>query len=154
MFVGESLAPSNNKYSKLFWKYYLEHPNRHLFDRDYDAVGFYAHLQDVGVDVWHLLLPMVTHDSLTAYHMAVNQKPQEFLTTWGASWFREGPSKEWHIDGPRAGRTGEAARPTQLRRQRPDGDVKDVAWEHRPRDHRHPGRRRRDASRRSPAGVP
>lgn len=100
MFVGESLAPSNNPYSIKFWKNYVEHPNTHLFDRDYDAVGFYAHLQDVGIGVWKLLLPMVTEDSLTAYHTAVNQDPKEFLTTWAASWFREGPSKAWRIDGP------------------------------------------------------
>jgi hypothetical protein len=112
MFVGESLAPSNNAYSKLFWKNYIDNPNKHLFDRDYDAVGFYAHLDDVGVGVWHLLLPMVTHDSMTAYHMAVNEKPKEFLTTWAASWFREGPSKEWRIEGP--GPVGQERPPSHL----------------------------------------
>ncbi len=100
MFVGESLASSNNPKSKEFWKNYVDYPNKHLFDRDYDAVGFYAHLQDVGINVWKLLLPMVTEDSITAYHTATNQNPKEFLTTWAASWFREGPNKEWEIQGP------------------------------------------------------
>ncbi len=100
MFVGESLASSNNPKSKQFWKNYVDHPNTHLFDRDYDAVGFYAHLQDVGINVWKLLLPMVKQNSLNAYHMAVNKDPKEFLTTWAASWFREGPNKEWDIEGP------------------------------------------------------
>jgi hypothetical protein len=72
---------------------------------------------------------MVTHDSLTAYHMAVNQKPKEFLTTWGASWFREGPSKEWTITGP--GPVG-PEKPTPVANSVANGQtvtVKDVAWD-------------------------
>ncbi len=100
MYVGEALSPSKNPLSKKHWGEYVDEPNTHLFKRSYSAIGFYAHLQDVGINPWHVLLTMVTETDLAAYHTAIKGDPDEFLSTWAPSWFREGPTSEWSIEGP------------------------------------------------------
>ncbi len=100
MYVGEALSPSQNPLSRKHWGEYVNEPNTHLFDRSYSAIGFYAHLHDVGINPWPLLLQMITENDLGAYHSAIKGDPDEFLSTWGPSWFRNGPSSEWQIEGP------------------------------------------------------
>ena len=40
------------------WMWYLDSPTRPLSQREYDGVGFFAHLAETGTDPWSVILPI------------------------------------------------------------------------------------------------
>ena len=40
------------------WESYLEHPDKTLWNRDYDGVGFFVHLAESGTNPWQKIIPM------------------------------------------------------------------------------------------------
>jgi len=57
--------------SAKFWNKYLEKPEKPLFSRSYDAVGFYSQLEQSGVDVWSHLIPALQANGNSAAFTAV-----------------------------------------------------------------------------------
>ena len=95
MWVGETISGGSNVPDKTvrYWTDYLHHPERGLFARSYDAIGFYSHLDDAGIDPWSVLDPMLdaTPSNLAALEAALGTPASgvEVITTWGPSWFRD-----------------------------------------------------------------
>ncbi len=75
-----------------FMEYFLT-STMPLFDRSYDAVGFWGHLDDVAGDLWHRIPAILTASihgrdaALTAALAGVD--PEQFFDTWGSSAFND-----------------------------------------------------------------
>jgi hypothetical protein len=99
--VGETYA-GGTSISGQWWQLYLTKPLTPLFQRSYDAVGFYAHLEESGIDPWKRFSPMLTAGgSAAAYARAVAGHEPAFLDSWAAGLAREaawGPG--WNTTGP------------------------------------------------------
>jgi hypothetical protein len=87
-----------------WWAAYLQKPQTGLFSREYDAVGFYAHLKESGVDPWSRYKAMLdaakAGGSGRAFEVALADVKKTFLDTWAAGYFRDGNSPPWGTDGP------------------------------------------------------
>jgi hypothetical protein len=72
-----------------WWETYLGSPGKVLFGRTYDAVGFYEHMAEEGIDPWtHMDAMLVAATSIDAYKAAEASRDQ-FLDTWGSGLFRD-----------------------------------------------------------------
>jgi hypothetical protein len=86
---------------------YYATPKKSLFDRSYDAVGFWAHLQDVsGGELWHripdIIRAGVNYANQQAADAALGGQEETFLSSWGSSAF-DLPSSEvpiWLMSSP------------------------------------------------------
>jgi hypothetical protein len=95
MWVGEAFVGGSNNLEPAVrhWKEYLIDPGLGvgLFNRSYDAVGFYSHLHDEGIDPWTILDPVLDATSnVGAFNAAVGAKALDVVTTWAPSWYRDG----------------------------------------------------------------
>jgi len=99
--VGESVV-GGTFMSEKWWKRYLEEPLMPLFSRTYDAIGFYSHLDNRGVDPWTVFKPMLTAGgSSPAFGVAAKAGDDPLLDTWGPGYMRDaslGPA--WNTTGP------------------------------------------------------
>ncbi len=97
---GAKLAPGS-AIAKDKWQPYLSEPVKSLFFRAYDGVGFFSHLEHVGVDVWPRIVPMMKAESdAAAFDLAVAGSAAA-LDDWAPGLAREpafGPS--WATGGP------------------------------------------------------
>ncbi len=74
---------------------YYEHPSRPLFSRTYDAIGFFDHMQSVGISPWSKFKAMFAQeDDESAYFAAVGDD-LDFLTTEASVFFREASGWPW-----------------------------------------------------------
>ena len=94
--VGETLAPSQ---PDVLWQNYLLDIGKSLFNRTYDAIGFYAHMEETGIDPWHLFDRMFrAPTSAAAYAIATDR---EFKLTWASSLLRHPDFGDgWDLTGP------------------------------------------------------
>lgn len=93
-FVGGSIASATH------WKRYLETAGS-LLDRDYDAVGFFAHLQNHGVNLWRELDDLLQLPSALAFAQAARDAGDDFLQTWPMGLARRPDlGADWDTDGP------------------------------------------------------
>lgn len=100
------------------WANYLNNPRTHLFDRAYDAAGFFAHVADATSIDWvgKRLLEAYhagkqTNDE-SAYDLLLAGKSDRVLDTWASSYFRTHPLQPiWDVKGPGAGNIS-STRPT------------------------------------------
>jgi hypothetical protein len=85
-----------------FYPEYILHPQKPLFERDYDAVGFYDHMTQQGIDVWSKIDAMLLAPSSTAaLAIAVPAGVKAaFFYSWGASYFRHPAyGSDWDMQG-------------------------------------------------------
>jgi hypothetical protein len=100
MWAGAQLAPGS-KITKDKWAPYLASTTKGLFGRTYDAIGFFGHLEDVGVDVWHRILPMTTEASSAGAFDVATGGSATAIDDWPSGLAREpafGPA--WETGGP------------------------------------------------------
>jgi hypothetical protein len=97
--VGLELGGPSQNYQR-FWDKYLLMPQLSLDSRDYDAVGFYAHLAESGIDPWSVFRPMleVSGNTLLAY-LAAGADAEGFVDSWASSVVRQG-GPAWNTSGP------------------------------------------------------
>jgi hypothetical protein len=85
-----------------WWNRYLTLDKTSLYQRVYDALGFYAQLADSGVDVWSRIDPM-TAAYLSGGNAAAWQAStagDDFVTAWGPGYARgRHGGKAWDITG-------------------------------------------------------
>ncbi|HEY5945114.1 MAG TPA: hypothetical protein VIV40_06470 [Kofleriaceae bacterium] len=98
MWVGEAFVRGTTMPTTVaHWKDYLleEIDQRQLFARNYDAIGFYAHLADEGVNVWHVLDNMMAASTnARAFEIGVDRA--SVLSSWGSSFFLDPkPTKQF-----------------------------------------------------------
>jgi hypothetical protein len=90
------------------WKGWLSRPDKDLFSWAYQAIGFYAMLDQAGISPWSVLPAMYlsqTHgtvpDNLAAYQAATQSAPQEVLDEWASSYERDAAlGLDWDLRGP------------------------------------------------------
>jgi hypothetical protein len=110
--AGESAAGGSG-YSANWWHVYLTEPRRSLFERDYSAIGFFAHLAESGIDPWQMFdslaiaargstpLPLGMNRDQYLFFLAIADHPTAFLESWPAGLARDsslGP--DWDTSGP------------------------------------------------------
>ncbi|MBD1843140.1 VWD domain-containing protein [Cyanobacteria bacterium FACHB-63] len=102
MWAGEEYA-GGTKMSSPMWKDYLS-GEKSLFDRGYDAIGFYAHLKNSGVNVWKLLdstMKSASKDSDVLFNQIVKSAGDSFLTNWASGLARNSKAgPDWDAAGP------------------------------------------------------
>jgi hypothetical protein len=94
MWVGEAFVGGSDNLEPTVrhWKEYLLDPGLAvgLFKRSYDAIGFYSHLHDEGIDPWTILDPILDATSnLAAFNAAVGSRALEVVTSWAPGWYRD-----------------------------------------------------------------
>ena len=105
--VGEALHPTTTLAVDEDWHDWFSQPDRPLFERAFDALGLYGHLQDVAGEatVWGALRPAVVAarngGSGAAYLTLLGSHRQATVESWAASYFRD-PSfgAAWTANGP------------------------------------------------------
>jgi len=82
---------------------YFGHPRQPLFDRAYDASGFWGHLQDVTGDLWTVLPDVIRANDDRAAFVAAGADDGAVLNTWASSYLRN-PSGDageaWQMHSP------------------------------------------------------
>ena len=82
---------------------YLANPAQPLFERSYDASGFWGHLEDVTFDVWKVLPAVITAGSSDAAFKASGADDGAVLTSWASSMVRPSGGdggRPWHMFSP------------------------------------------------------
>ncbi|GAC1343606.1 MAG: hypothetical protein NVSMB29_16480 [Candidatus Dormibacteria bacterium] len=101
--AGDSLAGTATLGAG-FWAGYLRAPRKPLFQRSYDALGFYSHLAEAGVDPWGRFTAMFTagpSGNMAAYDAAVKGAEDSVLATWPSGFSRRRPlGSPWDTTGP------------------------------------------------------
>ena len=96
------LGAANDKLSS-FWTSYLDTPAKPLAQREYDGVGFFAHLAETGTDPWRVIDPIgaaLARAPATAAGWKAAAVTAEFRQSWGSG-FVQGryPGKAWTSTG-------------------------------------------------------
>ena len=98
--VGLSAGPNPSQDDT--WDLYLTQPSTPLFERSYDAVGFFAHLAESGFSPWDVFPGMfaVGNNSVKAFE-ASGAASDRFLDSWASGFARE-PNwgQAWDTTGP------------------------------------------------------
>jgi hypothetical protein len=103
--VGETVAAGTGLPSN-WWQVYLAE-QWPLYRRDYDAIGFYAHLENNGADVWSMLIPMLEAGGGGAMGLVLERAGTDWVPSWPSGLSRRSEwGAEWDTTGP--GITGDA----------------------------------------------
>lgn len=99
--VGLEVGGPSPNYDR-FWKKYLTVPTLDLRQRAYDAVGFYAHLAEVGQNPWDVFLDMwIAGTDNEAAYKAAGGDAEVFVDSWASGVVREpGRGSAWDTSGP------------------------------------------------------
>lgn len=101
--AGETIA-GGSQLSLDTWGTWLSNPWRMLFKRAYDAIGFYAHVDDNGVEMWDVVDAAIAASdsgSAAAYQTLVGGGAADLVESWAAGYFRD-PTQapQWDQTGP------------------------------------------------------
>ena len=102
--VGELLGgPSPT--GDYWWDKYLEHFGTSLFRRGYDAVGFYQHMAEEGINPWHqfdnILAAYAQSLSPATAFVASSANDNSFMDTWSSGGFRDQSlGQAWNASAP------------------------------------------------------
>ncbi|MGA2452273.1 MAG: hypothetical protein ABSG93_02045 [Solirubrobacteraceae bacterium] len=88
--VGRDQRPQREELGK-----YFESPSTPLFDRDYDGVGFFAHMQSAGISPWTRFKQIFAAESNEAAYNAAVGGNMGFLNTEASVFFREPRGWPW-----------------------------------------------------------
>ncbi|HEY7564854.1 MAG TPA: hypothetical protein VIA81_08020 [Acidimicrobiia bacterium] len=101
--AGEVLA-GGSSLGATSWRDWLRaNAGAALFGRTYDAIGFYAHLADSGVDVWSRVIPTMVAgqtSSEAAYQTMTEPASLETIDSWSPGYYRDPADALWDQDGP------------------------------------------------------
>jgi hypothetical protein len=100
-FVAEAITGGEGRPPPEFdhWRKYVEHPEKPLFGRAYDAVGFYPQLVHNNIDAWMVLQPMLQAGGSDQALVSSGASQTTFTDRWGSSWFRDGaPNESWEMN--------------------------------------------------------
>ncbi len=98
--AGESAAGPSDV-GRDWWGTYLTTMDTPLWQRTYDAVGFYQHLSEEGIDPWQHFDAMLATTSNSDAFKAAGAAADTFLDTWASGLFRDGTlGAPWRAEGP------------------------------------------------------
>ena len=78
---------------------YISNPHTPLFQRSYDAVGFWGHAEDLVPNLWAAIPTILNAGSSDASFHFAGGDSDSFLTTWGSSVFRFS-AQSWSMQSP------------------------------------------------------
>jgi hypothetical protein len=82
------------------WVDYLTQPGASLYQRSFDAIGFYAQLNDVE-PMWQYVDPMLRADGAENAFFASGARDPKFSAIWASGYFRDlNDGTAWDILGP------------------------------------------------------
>jgi hypothetical protein len=97
--AGENAGGPSNA-GRDWWGTYLISPEDRLWQRSYDAVGFYQHMAEEGVDPWqHFDAMLAATDNVGAFQ-AAGANADVFEDTWSSGFFRDAGLGPWNAAGP------------------------------------------------------
>ena len=86
------------------WTGYLKSPTQRLFERSYDALGFFSLLSQHGIDVWSrwpAIILAARTASFPAYANAVGAEEETILSDWATSYAQDASrGADWDVAGP------------------------------------------------------
>lgn len=83
------------------WTRYLSNPTKPLQNKDYDAIGFWAHLAESGVDPWGVFRAVWAASGTAGAFSAAGANTDAFLDTWGSGYVRNAAlGAAWDTTGP------------------------------------------------------
>ena len=101
---GMTVQQEGDTPEEVEWGPWLSKPGVDLFMRSYSAVGFFAMIQQAGVDGWARMRDVLfaaSGGNGPAYGAAVAGVPDVFYKRWGPGLIRdEGLGQEWDYEGP------------------------------------------------------
>lgn len=110
--VGEEIA-GGTALSAQWWDEYLNEPSAPLYGRDYDAIGFYAHVAETGVDLWQRIVPILDGFENEPAFEAAFANGGAFLDSWPSGTLRRAElGSAWDTTGP--GVTDSSATPIEV----------------------------------------
>lgn len=83
-----------------WWTIYLRTPQRNLYERTYDAIGFWAHLKQAGTDPWLLFPALFSAAGATSDSLYETSGASSTLSIWASSVAQDsarGPA--WRLAG-------------------------------------------------------
>jgi hypothetical protein len=89
--VGDTIAGHADK-CQTCWQHYLTVPKESLYQRDYDAVGFFAEMNADGLSPWQYFValpPAFTSKGNAFAFTQVTKDDPTFLDTWATSFVRK-----------------------------------------------------------------
>ena len=97
--VGVSIGATVPNY---WWDKWFKRPGAELYGRTYDALGFYAVVEEAGGDpVGQYIAALETKESSAAFHELIRGVSEHFGTIWGATHFRQVQrGLFWELNGP------------------------------------------------------
>ncbi|HEX8025186.1 MAG TPA: basic secretory protein-like protein, partial [Candidatus Limnocylindrales bacterium] len=100
-YVGGDLSGGTSRAERVSWSWYLTWPQQSLFQRAYDAVGFYEHLKETGTDPWTIFRAMWSAPANdVAIFQASGADRESFYDSWASSVMRDpGRGPAWTTDG-------------------------------------------------------
>lgn len=97
--AAETLAPVPGYLGVL--NGYVTSPATPLFSRAYDGEGFWGHIQQTELNLWHTVETILAQPSAEAQYNAAGGQSANFLTTWGSSVFNDSKfGADWSITSP------------------------------------------------------
>jgi hypothetical protein len=103
---GDIAGDANTTYANDWWQRYLTTPGIPLFERSRDALGFYAHMSESGLEPWRRFQPMLqaiaAGSNEAAYAVATPAGPasDHFHFSWASGYFRKASlGRDWTFEG-------------------------------------------------------
>ncbi len=81
-------------------QWYIKTPHTPLFQRSYDAVGFWGHADDVVPNLWASIPAILNVGSDMGAFSLAGGGADAFLSTWGSSVFRAPGYQPWQMNSP------------------------------------------------------
>ena len=98
---GSATLVGPDKLEADLWPRYIGEPGTPLFERTYDAIGFFAHLEETGHSPWAAFAKMWATRGNAAQFAAVGGTAAGFLDSWASSLTRETDfGTAWDTTGP------------------------------------------------------
>jgi hypothetical protein len=113
---GEIAGDPQTTYARDWWRLYLMTPGQPLFERTYDALGFYAHMQESSLGPWQrfdAMLQSIARGSEESAYEDATAASDRFHLSWASGYFRDGSlGLDWTFKGN--GITADAPSPDLL----------------------------------------
>ena len=93
--VGLELAGGKHPVADDERAIFYEHPDVSLFKRTYDAIGFFDHMQSVGLAPWSRFKTMFAQENDESAYFAAVADNLDFLTSEASVFFREASGWPW-----------------------------------------------------------
>jgi hypothetical protein len=98
---ADQISGASENYSG-FWGEWIFDPLVPLFQRSYDAIGYYALLDKLGVSPWDVFTPMLlAKDNKSAYEAGASRLGDPLIDQWASSNERDASlGTPWELPGP------------------------------------------------------